>query len=344
MTAWRIAAVNFDQMHMNQNAEWVDAHPDAELVALCDENPSQSTGSMERAATACGITDERMYADLEACLDATNPDIVVMGPANADHAAYTERVAPYHVHVIVEKPFADTLANADNMIETMEKAGKELAVNWPSTWSPTTRTLKRLISNGTIGNVVEAEAYIGHAGPPRQSWFYEADMGGGSLLDFLGYAAVNTTWFREGELPTTVTAETYSSPDTNVDTRSVSLCTYESGRFSTFQTTWERHEELQGHAPEPNGGDVIVGTEGTLSTRGVDGIRVQNPSHPTGTVIEPDVVEPPYENVIQYVLHCLETGESITGPTAPMLSRNAQQILETARLSAERGERIELKN
>jgi glucose-fructose oxidoreductase len=342
MATWKTAAVNFDQMHMNKNVEWVVDHPDAELVGLCDENPESSTGSLARAAEDHDVPDDRQYADVEACLTETDPDIVLMGPQNADHADYTERVASHDVHVIVEKPFADTLENADRMIATMEDTGNRLAINWPSTWSPTTRELHRRATDGSIGDVVEVEAYIGHAGPPRESWFYDDESGGGSMLDFLGYGAVNTTWYRGGEVPTAVSAERNVADDADVDTRSVSVLSYGDGRFSTYETTWERHREYLGDSPDPKGGYVVVGTEGTLSTRGVDGIRVQSPDHPDGTVVDPQPVEYPHENVIQYLIHCLEEDEPLEGPTAPSTSRKAQRILDTARRSADAGERQSL--
>jgi glucose-fructose oxidoreductase len=162
------------------------------------------------------------------------------------------------------------------------------------------------------------------------------------MLDFLGYGAVNTTWFRNGEAPESLTAERFVPDDADVDTRSVTSLVYDDGRFSTYETTWERHSEYLGDSPDPKGGYVVVGTEGTLSTQGVDGIRVQNEEFPEGTVLEPAPVEYPHENVVQYLIHCLETGEPLAGPTDPATSRTAQRVLETARRSAEAGERLSL--
>lgn len=341
MTAWTILGANFDQMHMNENVRWAAEHPDATLVGLCDEHPESSTGSMEAAADDLGIGADRRFDDLERSLEALDPDIVITGPANVDHAEYIERLVPYGVHVIVEKPMADTLANADRMIDAMEHSEGRLAINWPSTWSARTRSIKRSIDDGSIGDVLEVEYYTGHSGPPRESWFYDGDAGGGSLLDFMGYGVVNTTWFRGGDLPESVVAEAYVPEGLDVDTRSTAVVTYD-GRQSVYQTTWERHPELE-RDPEPRSGTVVVGTEGTISTRTTEsGYRLQNEAHPEGTVVEPDPVDEPYGNAVQYVIDRVESGRPFEGPTHPSMSRAAQQIMETARRSIESGSRTPL--
>jgi glucose-fructose oxidoreductase len=341
MSTWTILGANFDQMHMNHNVRWAAEHPDATLAGLCDEHPEASTGSMETAADDLGVPDDRRFSDLEESLEALEPDIVMTGPANVNHADYVERLAPYGVHVIVEKPMADTLANADRMIDAMADSAGRLAINWPSTWGATTRSIERAIDEGRIGDVAEVEYSTGHGGPPRDSWFYDADAGGGSLLDFVGYGVVNTTWFRGGDLPESVTAEAYVPEGHDVDTRSTVIATYD-GRPSVYQSTWARHPEL-GDDPDPKSGYVVVGTEGTISTRIPEsGYRLRNGANPDGTIVDPEPVEKPYQNAVQYVIDRLESDRAFEGPTGPPMSRKAQQIMETARVSIEEGRRVPL--
>ena len=53
-----------------------------------------------------------------------------------------------------------------------------------------------------------------------------------------------------------------------------------------------------------------------------------------GQIVPVDELEPPRRNPIEYVIHCLTTGEPITGPLSPALSRIGQQIVDTAVRSA----------
>src|SRR5438445_1851152 len=109
---WKIAGVNFDHMHMGDLLRMAHNHPDAEIAGISDEDASR----MRAAAENFGIGTERIFTDYRACLEKTKPDIVILCPATARHAEWTEKVAPFGVHILVEKPFAASLTEADRMI------------------------------------------------------------------------------------------------------------------------------------------------------------------------------------------------------------------------------------
>ncbi|MFB6136422.1 MAG: Gfo/Idh/MocA family protein [Halobacteriaceae archaeon] len=341
--AYRVIGANFDQMHIATNLQWVADHPDAELVGVCDEDPSTSTGSMAAVADELGVPGDRRYDDLDRCIEETDPDLVVGCPKNSEHADFVERVAAYDVHVTVEKPLAVDLADADRMLAAMDDSDGTLFVNWPVTWDPVKHEVKRLVEAGTVGDVLEVQYYGGNAGaPPDDSWFYDPDAGGGSLMDYLGYGATFSTWFRGGELPESVTAETYVPGDMDVDVQSASVARYEDG-LSTLQTSWRMFTHPWETEPQPPKGYELVGTEGTISTRerGVE-IRVQTEDDPEGHAVEPEPLEPPSQNLIQYVIHCIENGQEPEGPTDPAFCREAQRIVDTAKASAEAGGPVDL--
>ena len=111
------------------------------------------------------IPRERVFTDYRACLEKTKPDLVILCPATGEHGLWTKRVAEYGVHIMVEKPFAATLAEADEMIAAQKATGKLLAINWPIRWSPCYITAKRLIDDGVIGEVLNVHHYGGNRGP-----------------------------------------------------------------------------------------------------------------------------------------------------------------------------------
>ncbi len=338
---WRFVGANFDQMHVNTNLEWLANHPDCEVVAVCDEEPETSTGSMDQAVSDLDLPEERVYDDLDRCLDETAPDVVVGCPRNSLHAEFVERVADHDVGVAIEKPLAHTLEDADRMLEAMDD--DLFVVNWPVMWEPVKHEVKRLVSEGTIGEVMEVQYYGGNAGaPPEDSWFYDPGAGGGSMADYLGYGATFSTWFRGGELPEAVYADAYVPEDMHVDVQSSTTCRYDAG-LSTLQTTWRMLTNPWEIQPQPAKGYEIVGSEGTISTRerGVP-IRVTTADRPEGYAVEPDSPEPRYENLANYLVHCLETSAEPEGPADPAFCREAQRIVETARRSVERGERLPL--
>jgi glucose-fructose oxidoreductase len=348
MKRWRIAGINFDHLHMGDNLRMAYEHPHAEIVGICDERPER----MERAIANFGIPPECVFTDYRECLEKTKPDIVLLCPATARHGEWTERVAPYGVHIIMEKPFAATLAEADRMIAATAKTGKRLAINWPLAWYPSHRTTKRLIDDGAIGRVIEVHYYDGNRGPlwhvadklettseevaaqKPSSWFYRREYGGGSLLDYLGYGVTLGTWFRSGETPIDVTAVLHVPSGLEVDEHSVTIARYETG-LSKFETRWGTFTDPWVHQPQPKCGFVIVGTAGTIGSYDYEPvIRLQTRDCPEGRDVPVDTIEPPFQNPVQYVVHCIENNVPIEGPLSPAVSRIGQRLVDTALASA----------
>lgn len=87
MGTWKIAGINFDHFHMGDNLRMASEHPDVEIVGLCDLQPNR----LEEAARNFGISKDRLFTDHDQCLAETEPDIVLLCPATADHAEWTER-------------------------------------------------------------------------------------------------------------------------------------------------------------------------------------------------------------------------------------------------------------
>jgi glucose-fructose oxidoreductase len=345
---WKIAGINFDHMHMGDLLRMAHEHPQAEIVGICDETPAR----MQATAHNFGISPERIFTDYRKCLEQTQPDIVLLCPATGKHGDYVEWVAPYGVNILVEKPMAANLTDADRMIRAVEQTGKTLVINWPLAWYPPHVTTKRLIDEGVIGEVIEVHYYDGNRGPLRhiadkieigaeeaarqksQSWWYQRAAGGGSLLDYLGYGVTLGTWFHNGRAPIEVTCITDDIPGLEVDEHSITIARYACG-LSKFETRWGTFTDPWTHQPQPKCGFVAVGTAGTISSYDYETtIRVQTAAKPEGETIPVDTLTPPHQNPIQYLIHLLETGKPPVGPLSPALCRIGQQIVDTAAVSA----------
>lgn len=344
---WKIVGINFDHMHMGDLLRRVAAHPQAELAGICDEDPAR----MQDAIRAFSIAPERVFTDYRACLEKTQPDLVILCPATAEHGLWTQRVAEYDVNIMIEKPFAATLAEADAMVAAQRASGKLLAINWPTRWSPCYITMKRLIDEGTIGEVLNVHHYGGNRGPlfhradkvqcqptPEEkaaSWFYRKALGGGSLLDYAGYGATLGTWFQGGRKPIEVTCTVDETPGLEVDEHSVTVSRYAHG-LSTIQTRWGTFTDPWILQPQPKCGFIVCGTHGTISAYDyATHLRLQSEEKPEGFELPVDEVNAPFQDPIQYLLHVLEGGEFERGPLHPEIARIGQQIVDSAVRSAQ---------
>ena len=344
MAKFRIAGINFDHFHMGDLLRMVHEHPDAELVGICDAQPER----MVEATRNFGIPASAVFTDVARCMEQARPDVVILCPAAARHAEYTQLVAPYGVHVLMEKPFAATLAQADAVIAAMP-ADKLLAVNWPLRWDPAAATAKRLLDEGTIGEVRSYSHYGGNRGPlyhgadkiekeptaadKAASWFYSKAAGGGSLLDYLGYGTTLGTWFMDGRSPIEVTAVTDGTPGLEVDEHSVVVSRYASG-LSKCETRWGTFTDPWTIQPQPRAGFIICGSEGTLACYDYEPcVHLQTREHPAVRQIPNDTLRAPERNPVEYLLHCIATGTPLSGPLSPAISRIGQQIVDSAVLS-----------
>jgi glucose-fructose oxidoreductase len=128
---------------------------------------------------------------------------------------------------------------------------------------------------------------------------------------------------------------TFNPAGLEVDEHSVTVARYEKG-LSKFETRWGTFTDPWTHQPQPKCGFVLKGSEGTISSYDYEPtIRLQTKDFEDGKIYSVDHPAPPFQNPVQYFIHCLETGEEIEGPLSTRVCRIGQQIVDTAYRSAE---------
>lgn len=354
MAPFRFVGMNFDHMHMGDLLRMVHEHPDAEIAGICDPDPAR----MQRAIETFQIPADRVFTKEKACLKAVQPDAVILCPATGRHAEYVELVAPFKTHILVEKPFASSLKEADAMIAAAKKNKVRMAINWPIRWSACHVTAHRLVSEGAIGELQEVHHYGGNRGPlyhtadkvetiptaamKKKSWFYQKSEGGGSLLDYLGYGSTFATWYHGGKKPIDVTAVTFTPPGLEVDEHAIVICRYKVG-LSKLETRWGTFTDPWTHQPQPKCGFVLKGTDGTIASYDYQPtIRVQTRDCPEGKDVPVDTLEAPFRNPIEYFVDRIRNNIPFDGPLDPKIARIGQQIVDSAVLSSRKGKTVEL--
>ncbi len=344
---WRIAGINFDHFHMGDLLRFAAEHPRAEIVGISDEQPAR----MEEAIRKGLAPRECAFADFRQCLEVARPDVVILCPAASKHGEWVKRVAPYGAQLLVEKPFAASLREADQMVAALSP-GQTLMINWPLQWVASHRKAYELVAGGAIGEVLNVWHFGGNRGPlwhgadkeektaaqvaaekPR-SWFYQRAHGGGSLLDYLGYGTTLGTWYQGGRRPLQVTAVVDEPAGLEVDEHSIVVARYAHG-LSKFETRWGTFTDPWTIQPQPRCGFVIAGTDGTISSYDYDDfVTVQTRRRPKPHRVAAPSPRPPHQNPVQYLLHCLERGLPLEGPVSLTISRIGQEIVDAAVKSA----------
>ena len=152
-----------------------------ELVAGCDVN--EVTGRSNADELGCAF-----YADHRTMLAETKPDVAVILSPHTFHAAIAIDCLKAGCHVLVEKPIAIHVAEADAMIAAAAQAGRLLAVNFQQRHRPEVRAAYRLIQEGRLGVLQHVDMAVAWTRPAayfklgtwRGTW---AGEGGGVLMN-----------------------------------------------------------------------------------------------------------------------------------------------------------------
>jgi predicted dehydrogenase len=107
---------------------------------------------------------------------ATTPDL---------HAEHARAALVAGKHVLVEKPLATTLADADEMLRTAAHRDRVLAVNFVMRYGPLIEPMKKLLDSGALGAPLRGQFTnrAGDAGLPPDHWFWDDTVSGGIFVE-----------------------------------------------------------------------------------------------------------------------------------------------------------------
>jgi phthalate 4,5-cis-dihydrodiol dehydrogenase len=151
------------------------AMPEIELVAGADRNPAMREGFVAR------YPDARAHDSVEAMCADPEIDAIWVATPNRFHCEHALTAMRRGKHVVVEKPMAISLDEADRMVETAERLGLTLLAGHTRSLSIWNRALRRLIVSGELGalGAIHVWAYTDWMIRPRTADELDPDQGGG---------------------------------------------------------------------------------------------------------------------------------------------------------------------
>jgi predicted dehydrogenase len=123
------------------------ALPDAELLWCCDASPAA------RERTAPIVPGAQMTDRIEDLLEDETLDAIVLATPVPSHAELAVRVLEANKHCFVEKPLAQSVADAERAVAAAERTGHTLMVGHLLEYHPGVRKLKELADAGELGEI-----------------------------------------------------------------------------------------------------------------------------------------------------------------------------------------------
>ena len=290
------------------------------------------------------LPDSLFYTTLGEMLAHTHPDAVLAYNAVADHAAVVEACAPKGLSVMVEKPLATTIAQANRIEALAAQYHIQVLTNYETTWYPSNQAIYSLVNSNRLGMVKKMIVHMGHQGPKEigcspdfLQWLTDpVKNGGGAVMDFGCYGANLMTWLMDGKKPVAVTAVTrHIKPSVypKVDDDATILLEYASGATGIVEASWNWPFGIKDWE--------VFGDTSYLHALNPSMLQQRNRS--SAGYFNLEVPKPAYDDNLLYLADVLH-GKTIPGKDLSSLPNNmiVVQILDAARRSAKEGKRIVL--
>ena len=158
------------------HAPFIHSHPGFSLSAIVERNSQDS---------------KEIYPEVnvlkhhQGLLSDPAIDLVVVATPNIFHFPMTKEALEAGKHVVVEKPFTPTAAEADHLVSISKVTEKNIFVFQNRRWDGDFLTIKKLIAEGKLGNIKYYEAHFDRFSPELKpgAWRDEEMPGGGILYD-----------------------------------------------------------------------------------------------------------------------------------------------------------------
>lgn len=314
----------------------------AKLVAVCDVVP-------EKAAKIAVEFLVPYFTDMHEMMRSVNVDVVVVLTESGNHAEHVVALAPYGKHIVVEKPMALTLDDADAMIAACDKAGAKLYVVKQNRFNVPVIKLRQALEEGRFGKLVMGTVRVRWCRPQsyydQDKWRGTWAMDGGVLTNQASHHVDLLEWMM-GEVDSVFAMSTTALANIEAEDTAVVTLRFKNGALGVIEaTTAVRPKDLEGSIS-------VLGDGGTVEIGGfaVNQMKAWNfvkPKKDDDKVLAEYSVNPPnvygfghqayYEHVVDCILN--DTQHLVDG----LVGRKSLELINAIYESIETGKEVHLR-
>ena len=318
--------------------------PEAEVVAVYARNRDKAQAFAEKHHIA------QFYDDLEKVIQESGCEVVDICLPNFLHAKVTLLAAAAGKHVIIEKPLAVTLEEADAMIAACKENKVKLMYAEELCFAPKYERARRLVQEGAVGEIYMLKNSEKHSGP-HSDWFYDVNQAGGGVLMDMGCHALG--WFRWmlGNAPVKSVYATMNTVlhqgRTQGEDNSVVIVEFENNVTCIAEDSWAKHGGMDDRSEIYGTGGVIyadlfMGNSAITYSKNGYGYAMEKADTTQGwsfTVFE-EVFNQGYPHELKHFIECVREDKTplVTGEDG----RAVLEIIYAAYASAGSGKKITL--
>jgi predicted dehydrogenase len=314
----------------------------ARLCGVCDVVEEKA----EKIGKECNVP---YFTDMHEMMQMHKPDVVVVLTESGNHARHVLELSKYGAHIVVEKPMALKLSDADTMIEACDRAGVKLFVIKQNRFNVPVRKLREAIEAKRFGKLVMGTVRVRWCRPQayydqdqwRGTWAYD----GGVLTNQASHHVDLLEWMM-GSVESVFAMPRTALADIETEDTAVVTLRFSNGALGIIEaTTATRPKDLEGSIS-------ILGENGTVEIGGfaVNEMKVWNfTDHREGDeeVLSTYSVNPPnvygfgHKEYYDHVVQAIHNG----GPNLVdgLEGRRSLELITAIYESAETGKEVALR-
>jgi predicted dehydrogenase len=329
VTPVRVAAVGCGYWGPNVIRN-LDAVPGFEVCCICDADPNRLRPVASRYPNARATTDVAEIFDDRAI------DAVYIATPVSTHYELVKRALEADKHVLVEKPLAMTVDQAEHLADLAQARRLTLMVGHTFVFSPPVRKVKELIDGSQIGPIYYVETTRVNLG------LFQKDV---SVLWDLGPHDVSILTYWLGEVPVRVSARARSYLGEALEDVAFLTLEFPSGILAQVQISWLapyklRRTSIVGRQRMIVYDDLEPVEKVKIFDRGVDRQPASfgefQLTYRSGDILSPrlDTTEPLYIECAHF-LECIQTGRE--PDASPRSGVEVVRVIHAAERSARLG-------
>lgn len=229
----RVAALSRWHVHADQYAGEIRANPDADVVAVWDEDPDRGAAW----ATQLAVPFE---ADLDALLAGNGIDAVCVATPTNRHREVIVGAAAAGKHIFTEKVLATTRTDCEAIAHAVRTHGVQFCISFPRRTTPPVLYAKQALDEGLFGTVTALRIRIAHDGAVRDwlpAHFYDPEAcGGGAMMDLGAHGMYLSRWLLGS--PKRIVSVFNTVTGRAVDDNTVSVIEFENGAIAVNETSF----------------------------------------------------------------------------------------------------------
>ncbi|MGC9349548.1 MAG: Gfo/Idh/MocA family protein [Anaerolineae bacterium] len=256
-----------------RHAEAIASLEGAKLTAVVDI-------AKEKATDLASRYDAEAYDTLEACLP--HADLVYVLTPPSTHRELTLEAVEAGKHVVVEKPIAIEIADAEAMVDAAAQAGVKLMVAFNMRFRTGFRRLKQAVDSGALGEPLQWWSQrMGLGVGPGPNWRTTPGLLCGMSIESLSHDIDLMRWMA-GDVVEVRAVTLASRPDLpDFDDNAGAVFTLRRGGIGVIHASWSSHLGMNSRG--------VVGTEGTARVAGgglwdLDRFHLKTTSMPHETI------------------------------------------------------------